>query len=156
MLATGTTRFELLSVDATGPYLVGEVDELEEEQGDGAERWPPGWYGLSRLPEAARGRPGAHPRHRAGPAGRALGALLSGRGRAVLDTPAKQRLLQAPDTASRLAEELKMLRSESAVIGKLPSLPAVDLTRRPTSPQLTRMAKKPRKNSPAEPRDRRH
>ncbi|GAA3366272.1 hypothetical protein GCM10017744_072360 [Streptomyces antimycoticus] len=53
---------------------------------------------------------------------------------AVLDTPAKQRLLQAPDTASRLADELKLLRAESAVIGKLPSLPAVDLTRGPTSP----------------------
>lgn len=53
---------------------------------------------------------------------------------AVLDTPSKQRLLQAPDTATRLAEELKLLRTETAVIRHLPSLPAVDLTRTPTSP----------------------
>lgn len=53
---------------------------------------------------------------------------------AVLDIPAKQRLLQAPDTATRLAEELKLLRTETAVIRHLPSLPAVDLTRAPTSP----------------------
>ncbi|MFD9677941.1 ATP-dependent protease, partial [Streptomyces sp. NPDC059981] len=40
----------------------------------------------------------------------------------------------APDTATRLAEELKLLRSETAVIRHLPSLPAVELTRTPTSP----------------------
>ena len=51
----------------------------------------------------------------------------------ILDTPAKQRLLQAPDTATRLADELKILRRETAVIGKLPSLPATELTRQPTS-----------------------
>ena len=44
---------------------------------------------------------------------------------AVLDIPAKQRLLQAPDTATRLREELKLLRAETAVIRHLPSLPAV-------------------------------
>lgn len=52
---------------------------------------------------------------------------------AVLDTPAKQRLLEAPDTVSRLAAELKLLRAESAVIRSIPSLPAVDLTRQPMS-----------------------
>lgn len=53
---------------------------------------------------------------------------------AVLDIPSKQRLLQAPDTATRLREELMLLRSETAVIRHLPSLPAVDLTRAPTHP----------------------
>ena len=52
----------------------------------------------------------------------------------ILDTPTKQRLFQAPDTATRLADELKVLRRETALIGKLPSLPAADLTRDPTSP----------------------
>ena len=51
----------------------------------------------------------------------------------MLDTPAKQRLLQAPDTASRLADELRLLRAETGVIRNLPSLPATDLTRGPTS-----------------------
>ena len=39
---------------------------------------------------------------------------------AVLDTPSKQRLLQAPDTATRLREELTLLRAETAVIRHLP------------------------------------
>ena len=51
----------------------------------------------------------------------------------MLDTPTKQRLLQAPDTASRLRDELKLLRSETAIIRNLPSLPAADLTRGRTS-----------------------
>ena len=48
-------------------------------------------------------------------------------------TPTKQRLLQAPDTASRLRDELKLLRAETSIIRSLPSLPASDLTRGPTS-----------------------
>ncbi|MFE0425639.1 LON peptidase substrate-binding domain-containing protein, partial [Streptomyces sp. NPDC058953] len=52
---------------------------------------------------------------------------------AVLDTPAKQRLLEAPDVAARLRDELRLLRAETAVIRHLPSVPAVDLTRAPTS-----------------------
>lgn len=52
----------------------------------------------------------------------------------MLDIPAKQRLLQAPDTVTRLREELKLLRAETAVIRHLPSLPAVQLTQEPTSP----------------------
>ena len=51
----------------------------------------------------------------------------------VHDTPTKQRLLQAPDTASRLRDELKLLRAETAIIRNLPSLPAFELTRAPTS-----------------------
>jgi ATP-dependent Lon protease len=51
----------------------------------------------------------------------------------MLDTPTKQRLLQAPDTAARLREELKLLRSETSIIRSLPSLPASELTRGPTS-----------------------
>ena len=39
-----------------------------------------------------------------------------------------------PSVATRLREELTLLRSETAVIRHLPSLPAVDLTRAPTSP----------------------
>jgi hypothetical protein len=51
----------------------------------------------------------------------------------MLDIPTKQRLLQAPDTASRLRDELKLLRSETAILRTLPSLPSSELTRGPTS-----------------------
>ncbi|AXK32672.1 ATP-dependent protease [Streptomyces armeniacus] len=135
VLATGTTRFRLLSVDASGPYLVGEVEELEEEEGEGAGTLA---SGVLRAFRAYQKRL-ASARERTLAAGQELpddpsvvSYLVAAA--TVLDTPAKQRLLQAPDTATRLAEELKLLRRETAVIGKLPSLPAAELTRRPTSP----------------------
>lgn len=52
---------------------------------------------------------------------------------AVVDTPAKQQLLEAADTATRLERELRILRREAAVIDKLRTLPAVDLTRQAPS-----------------------
>lgn len=36
VLATGTSRVRLLSVDTSGPYLVAELEELPEEAGEGA------------------------------------------------------------------------------------------------------------------------
>ena len=135
VLATGTTRFELRSVDASGPYLTAEIDELDEKPGDGAGALASGVVRAFRTYQkrlaGARERTLAAQQDLPGEPS-VLSYLVAAA--AVLDTPAKQRLLQAPDTASRLAEELKLLRAESAVIGKLPSLPAVDLTRHPTSP----------------------
>ncbi|THA26899.1 ATP-dependent protease [Streptomyces sp. RKND-216] len=133
-LATGTTRFRLLSVDAGGPYLTAEVEELPEEEGEGAGALA---AGVLRAFQTYQKRL-AGARERTLAAGQELpddpsvvSYLVAAA--TVLDTPAKQRLLQAPDTASRLAEELRVLRRESAVIGQLPSLPAVELTRKPTS-----------------------
>ncbi|MCF6525688.1 LON peptidase substrate-binding domain-containing protein [Streptomyces sp. JJ36] len=135
VLATGTTRFRLLSVETGGPYLTAEVEELEEEPGEGAGALASGVLRAFRTYQKRL----AGARERTLAAGQELpddpsvvSYLVAAA--TVLDTPAKQRLLQAPDTASRLAEELRILRRESAVIGKLPSLPAAELTRRPTSP----------------------
>ncbi|MFR9675114.1 LON peptidase substrate-binding domain-containing protein [Streptomyces sp. TR06-5] len=134
VLATGTTRFRLLSVDTGGPYLTAEVEDLPEEDGEGAGALASGVLRAFRT----------YQKRLAGARERTLAAdqelpddptvvsyLVAAA--TVLDIPARQRLLQAPDTASRLAEELRVLRRESAVIGHLPSLPAADLTRRPTS-----------------------
>lgn len=134
VLATGTTRFRLLSVDSSGPYLQAEIEELEEEQGDGAGALASGVVRAFRMYQkrlaGARERTLATDQELPDEPS-VLSYLVAAA--AVLDVPAKQRLLQAPDTASRLAEELKLLRSETSVIGKLPSLPAIDLTRAPTS-----------------------
>ncbi|MET7622572.1 LON peptidase substrate-binding domain-containing protein [Streptomyces sp. NPDC005408] len=135
VLATGTTRVKLISVDASGPYLTAELEEIPEESGDGAGALAEGVLRAFR----------SYQKRLAGARERSLstGADLPDEpsvvsylvaAAAVLDTPAKQRLLQAPDTATRLREELTLLRSETAVIRHLPSLPAVDLTRAPTSP----------------------
>jgi Lon protease-like protein len=135
VLATGTTRFRLLSVDASGPYLVGEVEELAEDGGEGAGALATGVLRAFRAYQKQLA--GARERTLAGgqelPDEPSVVSYLVAAA-TVLDTPAKQRLLQAPDTATRLAEELRILRRETALIGRLPSVPAADLTRVPTSP----------------------
>ncbi|MGW0392382.1 LON peptidase substrate-binding domain-containing protein [Streptomyces sp. NPDC003042] len=135
VLATGTTRVRLLSVDASGPFLVAELEELPEDPGDGAGALSEGV--LRAFRSYQKRLAGARERTLTSPADlpdepSVVSYLVAAA--AVLDIPAKQRLLQAPDTATRLAEELKLLRAETAVIRHLPSLPAVDLTRAPTSP----------------------
>ncbi|WP_369208572.1 LON peptidase substrate-binding domain-containing protein [Streptomyces sp. PU-14G] len=136
VLATGTTRFRLLSVDASGPYLTGEIEELPEEEGDEAGALASGvlraFRGYQKRLASARERTLAAGAEQDLPDDPSVVSYLVAAA-TVLDTPAKQRLLQAPDTATRLADELKLLRRETAVIGKLPSLPAADLTRNPTS-----------------------
>ncbi|MFF1836933.1 LON peptidase substrate-binding domain-containing protein [Streptomyces sp. NPDC058231] len=135
VLATGTTRVKLLSVDASGPYLTAELEELDEDPGDEAGALSEGVLRAFR----------SYQKRLAGASERSLttGADLPDEpsvvsylvaAAAVLDIPSKQRLLQAPDTATRLREELTLLRSETAVIRHLPSLPAVELTRAPTHP----------------------
>ncbi|MFD7628462.1 LON peptidase substrate-binding domain-containing protein [Streptomyces sp. NPDC059851] len=135
VLATGTTRVRLLSVDASGAFLVAELEELPEEAGEGAGALAEGVLRAFRTYQKRLA--GARERSLASAAElpdepSVVSYLVAAA--AVLDTPAKQRLLQAPDTATRLAEELKLLRAETALIRHLPSLPAVDLTRIPTSP----------------------
>ncbi|MGV9561567.1 LON peptidase substrate-binding domain-containing protein [Streptomyces sp. NPDC003480] len=134
VLATGTTRIRLLSVDTSGPYLTAELEELPEEPGDEAGALAEGVLRAFRQ----------YQKRLAGARERSLstGADLPDEPAVVsylvaaavmLDTPTKQRLLQAPDTASRLRDELKLLRAETAIIRNLPSLPASDLTQAPTS-----------------------
>ncbi|MFF2190285.1 LON peptidase substrate-binding domain-containing protein [Streptomyces sp. NPDC058155] len=135
VLATGTSRVRLLSVDTGGPYLTAEVEDLAEDSGDGA----------GTLAEVVLRAFRGYQKRLAGARERSLSTsddlpdepsvvsyLVAAA--AVLDTSAKQGLLEAPDTVTRLREELKLLRAETAVIRHLPSLPAVDLTLKPTSP----------------------
>ncbi|WP_055563282.1 LON peptidase substrate-binding domain-containing protein [Streptomyces atriruber] len=134
VLATGTTRVRIHSVDASGAFLTAEVEEVPEESGDGAGALAEGVLRAFR----------SYQKRLAGARERSLstGAELPDdpsvvsylvAAAAVLDTGTKQRLLEAPDTAARLRDELKLLRSETAIIRNLPSLPATDLTRGTTS-----------------------
>ena len=135
VLATGTTRFRLHSVDASGPYLTGEIEELPEEEGDGAGALASGvlraFRSYQKRLAGARERTLAEGQEL--PDEPSVVSYLVAAA-TILDTPTKQRLLQAPDTATRLAEELRLLRRETATIGKIPSVPAADLTKSPTSP----------------------
>ncbi|MFC4499058.1 MULTISPECIES: LON peptidase substrate-binding domain-containing protein [Streptomyces] len=134
VLATGTTRVRIHSVDATGAFLMADLEELPEAPGDEAGALAEGV--LRAFRQYQKRLAGARERSLA------TGADLPDDPSVVsylvaaammLDTPTKQRLLQAPDTASRLRDELKVLRAESAIIRTLPSLPASELTRNPTS-----------------------
>lgn len=134
VLTTGTTRVRLLSVDASGPFLTAELEELAEEPGDEA----------GALAEDVLRSFRRYQKRLAGARERSLSGgtelpddpnVVSYLVAAAMvhDTPTKQRLLQAPDTASRLRDELNLLRAETAIIRTLPSLPAFELTRTPTS-----------------------
>jgi Lon protease-like protein len=134
VLATGTRRVRLLSVDASGPFLTADLELLPEEPGDGSGTLAEGVLRAFRQ----------YQKRLAGARERSLstGSDLPDEPSVVsylvaaammLDIPTKQRLLQAPDTASRLRDELRLLRSETAIIRHLPSLPAAELTRGPHS-----------------------
>jgi Lon protease-like protein len=134
VLATGTSRVRLLSVDPSGPFLTAELEELPEEPGDEAGALAEGV--LRAFRQYQKRLAGA--RERSLSTGVELPdepSVVSYLVAAAMmhDIPTKQRLLQAPDTASRLRDELKLLRSETAIIRNLPSLPAAELTRAPTS-----------------------
>ncbi|WP_225641346.1 LON peptidase substrate-binding domain-containing protein [Streptomyces werraensis] len=134
VLATGTTRVRLLSVDASGPFLTAELEPLEEDPGEEAEPLAEGV--LRAFRQYQKRLAGARERSLASDAElpdepSVVSYLVAAA--MMLDTPTRQRLLQAPDTASRLRDELKLLRTETAIIRSLPSLPASELTRTPTS-----------------------
>ncbi|CAL9408508.1 Lon protease [Streptomyces sp. enrichment culture] len=134
VLATGTTRVRLLSVDASGPFLTAELEPLEEDPGEEAEPLAEGV--LRAFRQYQKRLAGARERSLTSDAElpdepSVVSYLVAAA--MMLDTPTRQRLLQAPDTASRLRDELKLLRTETAIIRSLPSLPASELTRTPTS-----------------------
>jgi Lon protease-like protein len=135
VLATGTKRVRLLSVDASGPYLVAELEELEEDQGDEAGALAEGVLRAFRQYQKrlAGAREATLTTSADLPDEPSVVSYLVAAA-TMLDTPTRQRLLQAPDTATRLREELTILRTETALIRHLPSLPAEALTRAPTYP----------------------
>ncbi|WP_405581047.1 LON peptidase substrate-binding domain-containing protein [Streptomyces sp. NBC_01092] len=134
VLATGTTRVRLVSVDASGPFLTAELEELPEEPGDEAGALAEGV--LRAFRQYQKRLAGARERSLSTttelPDQPSVVSYLVAAAM-MLDTPTKQRLLQSPDTASRLRDELKLLRTETSIIRTLPSLPSSDLTRGPTS-----------------------
>ncbi|MGW4381365.1 LON peptidase substrate-binding domain-containing protein [Kitasatospora sp. NPDC004531] len=135
LLVTGTTRFRLRAIDATGPYLVGEVSVLPEQPGEGSGALASGVERAfrtyqKRLAGAREATLNGEPDLPDDP--QVLSYLVAAA--TTLPVAVKQELLACPDTAQRLTRELELLRHESAVIAKLPSLPAADLTRKAFSP----------------------
>jgi Lon protease-like protein len=133
IVATGARRFRIDSVDATSqPYLQAEVEFLDEPDGDAATvlagtvamLWGAYRQALTGTrPEDADELPDEPV---------VLSYLVAAA--TILELRDKQRLLEEPDTTSRLRRELAILRREAIVLRLLPSLPAVELTRTAVSP----------------------
>jgi Lon protease-like protein len=135
LVATGATRFRLVSADDSGPYLYAEVDYLEDPVGDRAD-------GLAlaatrafaeyqrRLLSAQQRTPMSLPELPDDPV--VLSYLVAAA--VVLDPHDKQRLLEAESASERLSAEIELLRLEAALLDHLPSLPAVDLLRQNIEP----------------------
>jgi hypothetical protein len=129
IISTGEQRIRLVDLDPSLPYLCAEVELLDEPPGESA----------PALARAVRDRFRDYRRALGGQPGDDLPddpGLLSYLVAAtvVLDLDDKQRLLEAPDVAGRLRRELRLLHRETALLGSLPSLPGVELTRVPASP----------------------
>jgi len=128
ILGVGTRRFRLHDVDASGMYLIGEVDYLTEEPGADA----PALTGATAAAyldyvDKLLSSAGQAPRtNRDLPTDPLLLSYLVAAAM-VLDLRDKQQLLEAPDAAARLRAELALLRRERQLLTHLPSLPGTDL-----------------------------
>jgi uncharacterized protein len=127
LLATGGRRFRLHAVSTHRPYLVGEVEWLDEELGEDvtvlAAAAAHAFRGYQRL-VAGQDR-GTDQELPGDPV--VLSYLISAA--VVLDVADKHRLLAAPDAARRLRLACGLLRRETELLRTLRALPAVDLLR---------------------------
>lgn len=130
LVTNGTRRFRVGALDESGPYLRAEVDFLDEPEGEAAAVLARSvgavWQAYRRV------LTGSNPEDELPTEPAALSYLVASG--TILDLGDKQRLLEAPDTTTRLRSELAILRREAALLRLLPSLPAVELTRTSVSP----------------------
>jgi uncharacterized protein len=124
----GTRRFRLLSVDDTShAYYAGEVEWLEEPLGEDAPVWAARVVKLFHDYRTALAGGERAETHELPTDPLVLSYLVSAA--MVLDLSDKQRLLAAPDAATRLQLLASLLRRETALISQLGALPAVNLLR---------------------------
>jgi Lon protease-like protein len=140
LVTTGARRFRLLKLDVdAAPYLVGEVEFLDEETAADADadadvlaRSVAAHYLAYR--DQLLSLQGQAPRVRgllpADPL--VLSYLVAAA--MVLDRQDKQDLLESPDATARLRAELALLRRERVMLTHLPSLPGADIAREAGSP----------------------
>ena len=140
IVCVGTTRFRFAGdqpLDSSRSYLRGRVETLPEPAGtdplgvaDGVRRHFDDYRrALGQDPDSDRADGTSDPLpedpHQ-------LSYLVAAT--MVLDLHDRQRLLEAPDTTARLRSLSRLLRRETALLGHLPSLPGVELTRVAASP----------------------
>lgn len=127
IVTVGTERFRILRIVDGKPYAQAEVEVLEERPGDAS--LPAALAALDSF-RAYRALLSDEPDDSELPDDpRVLSYLIAAA--VVADLPTRQDLLAAPDDTTRLRAESALLRSELAIVGHVPSLPAVDLAREP-------------------------
>ncbi|CAB4936816.1 unannotated protein [freshwater metagenome] len=132
LMSHGDSRFRLLRlVDEGHPYLCGEVEWLEEDDGDGdadllgdvvTRR-----FDLYRAAVAGADAIEADQMEQLPEGARVLSYLVAAA--MVLDLHDRQRLLEAGTTSERLRAEIALLARETSLLREIPSLPAIDLAR---------------------------
>jgi len=131
---TGNRRFKVAELDGSGDYLVADVEWLVESLGD--DPLGTATIAIDRFRRYAAAvteisRPGLHIADLPDDPG-TLSYLMSAA--MTLITPDRQKLLEATDTTSRLAQLVGLLDSELAAIAALPSLPHIEINRSAMSP----------------------
>jgi Lon protease-like protein len=135
LITTGTRRFRLHEVDASGPYLVGAVEWLPDEPGDAS---PALCAAVGRSYGAYRDQlldvAGQAPRVRGGlPSDPVVLSYLVSAAM-LLELGDKQLLLEAPDAAARLRAALRLLHRERGILDRIPSVPGTELISGAPSP----------------------
>ncbi|WP_432949605.1 LON peptidase substrate-binding domain-containing protein [Kribbella sp. CA-253562] len=125
---TGNRRFKVDELDSTGDYLVADVEWLAEELGD--DPLGTAMIAVQRFRRYAAAvteisRPGLHIGSLPDDPG-TLSYLMSAA--TTLLTPERQKLLEAPDTTTRLAHLIGLLDNELSAIAAIPSLPDTDMS----------------------------
>ena len=136
LLTVGTTRFRLLSLDKSLPYLRGEIEPLPDETGEAREAA----YVTRRVQEAFRGYLNLLVDRGGGVISVAdlpdepllLSYIIAAA--MIIDLPDRQSLLAAPDALARLKAERSLLTREIGMLRATTSRPAPDFNYEPFSP----------------------
>jgi Lon protease-like protein len=127
IVSLGTRRFRLLGVDASQPYLQGEVEELSEVDGPAdealVERVQDLFIGYRNTLAEARGGL-MDPQADLPDDPSVLSYFVAAT--TVLDLADKQTLLETGDAHRRLLLEVELLKRETSILRALPSLPGLD------------------------------
>jgi len=136
IVTTGGARFRLRELDASRPYLTGEVDQLPESIGDAAEAAAlagqvravfSAYVSALGAAQGSAPEPAELPELPVDPL--VLSYLVAAA--VVVDVPDKQALLAAADAVERLQLELSLLSQETRLLRALSAPPALDLTSQP-------------------------
>ncbi len=131
---TGNRRFKVAELDGSGDYLVADVEWLVENLGD--DPLGTATIAIDRFRRYAAAvseisRPGLHFDELPDDPS-TLSYLMAAA--MTLIIPDRQKLLEATDTTSRLAQLVGLLDTELAAIAAIPSLPASDISWSTMSP----------------------